>query len=112
MGGAKQPRPLSTRQPRKEIAVIVCDECRDVNKKAHEVALVVEKVDDPGRRGRKPRPREVIKIPLVLCEQCLTAVCKNLGYLKVYGNLSGKRLPPETAKLPAAKGTAEEGGAP
>lgn len=66
--------------------MIVCDECKDVSKKAFEVAIIVEKQDES--KQRKPKPREVVRIPVALCEGCITTVCKSLGKMKAYGKLS------------------------
>lgn len=78
--------------------MIICDECRDINAKAFDVALVIEKQDEyrataSNRRTIKKKPREVVRIPLVICDKCLSAVLKNLGKLKQRGELSGRRGP-------------------
>jgi len=82
--------------------MIVCDECRDVNVKGFDCAIVIEKQDEykataENRRRVKRKPREVCKIPVVLCEKCLSKVLKNLGHLKAAGQLSGYK-PPEQPK--------------
>lgn len=38
-----------------------------------------------GETREEAVPREIVSIPIALCDECITLVCKNLGHLKVSG---------------------------
>lgn len=79
--------------------MIVCDECRDVESKAFDCFIVVEKMDEPPRKANrvlKPKPREIVKIPVALCEACLTLVCKSLGRMKATGTIIERQRADQT----------------
>lgn len=77
--------------------MIVCDECRDVNARAFDCCIILEKTEDAVSKRessegkpRRIRNREVVRVPLALCEKCITQVCKSIGHMKASGTL-GKR---------------------
>ncbi len=81
--------------------MIVCDECRNVEAKAFECFVVVLKQDGPkkiGNRRVKTSPRQVVSVPVALCDECVSKVCKRIGVLKSRGNLSGARSAEPEAK--------------
>lgn len=59
--------------------MIVCDRCRMLDKGSSECFVVIEKKET---KSGKPRTRRIVKVPIVLCEECLTIVCKHIGRLK------------------------------
>lgn len=75
--------------------MLVCDECRDINIPCLEFNLIIEKPPgDDGKGRKKPgRSRQVVCIPLTVCDPCMSKVLRNLGRLKQRGNLSGQRKP-------------------
>lgn len=60
--------------------MIVCDRCRNPDSQpVFDCGLVIEKTD---KKNNRPRvvypPREVVKVPLQLCDPCITLVCKSM----------------------------------
>lgn len=74
--------------------MIVCDECRDVNSKAFDCTIILEKEEDATTKRQKQegtpkrmKRREVVRIPVALCERCITKVCKSIGIMKARGTI-------------------------
>ena len=74
--------------------MIICDECRDVNVRAFDCSIILEKEEQAvsksarlnGTPGRMKR-REVVRVPVALCEKCIAKVCRSLGIMKAKGTL-------------------------
>lgn len=56
--------------------MVVCDRC--MGKDAHEIAVPVRKFDGKNRLGR-----ELIRVRMTLCEQCISDWLKLLGRTKI-----------------------------
>lgn len=48
----------------------------------YEVEIPVLKLEESKVKGGKAIARQVIKVEMDLCEDCITGLCKDLGYLK------------------------------
>jgi hypothetical protein len=56
----------------------ICDRCKNLKAKCFEVHNRVSKVEE--KKGRSSE-REIVDIPLDLCDPCLTEWNKEVGYL-------------------------------
>lgn len=60
--------------------MIICDNCKDITRKAFDCAIKIEKHDnEKPKLGKKSNGRTIITVPLHLCEQCITKQCKDVG---------------------------------
>ena len=82
--------------------MIVCDVCKRPEVIPSSCILAVRKLELKLRDkkiGKKPKPRDIIKIPMALCEECIDRVCQRLGTL-THGRLLGELLDGTIPKLP------------
>lgn len=71
--------------------MIICDECKSLIDKAHECRIVLQKFE-PASGKKRAKSRDVVTIPIALCEGCISKLCSKLGKLKNAGFL--KPVPP------------------
>lgn len=77
--------------------MIVCDECKSIIAKAFDCTIILEKEEEAKsktqRVPKRMKRREVVRIPVALCEKCITKVCSSLGKMKASGTLSKREDP-------------------
>ena len=82
--------------------MIVCDVCKKPDVPASDCLLAVRKLElklRDKKAGKKPKSRDIIKIRMALCEDCIDRVCQRLGTL-THGRLLGELLAGTIPKLP------------
>ena len=92
--------------------MIVCDECRNVDAKAFDCTIILEKEEQATTKSqrlehgtpKRMKRREVVRIPIALCEKCITKVCKSIGTMKQRGTLSKMGLETQTEEPKPTEG--------